>query len=250
MQGTLLVHFPISITSRTHVFVYNMATKLTYFGHGTFQIVTAEKTIIIDPFFTGNPAAPISAKDVAPDVLIVSHGHGDHVGDAVEIAQRTGALVIANFEICNWLRHQGVDTTHAMHIGGEHAFDFGRVKLTIAHHGSGLPDGSYGGNPAGILLKLADGNIYHACDTALFYDMKLIGENGIDIAILPIGDNYTMGPDDALKAVKLIQPKRVIPDHYGTWDLIAQDAIAWAERVQAETESQPVLLKPGEHHSL
>ncbi len=119
-----------------------------------------------------------------------------------------------------------------MSIGGQFRFDFGIVKLTIAHHGSMLPDGSNGGSPAGVLLKLADGNIYHACDTGLFYDMKLIGEEGIDLAILPIGDNYTMGPDDALKAVKLIQPKHVIPDHYDTWPLIAQDADAWADRVK------------------
>lgn len=227
-----------------------MATKLTYFGHGTFQIETAGKTIIIDPFFTGNPAAPVTADAVSPDVLIVSHGHGDHVGDAIAIAKRTGALVIANFEICNWLEKHGVENTHSMHIGGEHAFDFGRVKLTIAHHGSGLPDGSYGGNPAGVVLKLADGTIYHACDTALFYDMKLIGEIGIDLAILPIGDNYTMGPDDALKAVKLIQPKSVIPDHFGTWPLIAQNGEQWAQRVRTETSAQPVLLKPGQHHNL
>ncbi len=227
-----------------------MATKLTYYGHGTFQVETAGKTIIIDPFFTGNPASPVKAQDVSPDVLIVSHGHGDHVGDAVDIAKRSGALVIANFEICEWLGKQGVEKTHPMSIGGQCRFDFGIVKLTIAHHGSMLPDGSNGGSPAGVLLKLADGNIYHACDTGLFYDMKLIGEEGIDLAILPIGDNYTMGPDDALKAVKLIQPKHVIPDHYDTWPLIAQDAAAWADQVKAETQTQPVLLQPGETHSL
>ena len=137
-----------------------------------------------------------------------------------------------------------------MHIVGSHAFDFGIVKLTIAHHGSMLPDGANGGNPSGVILKLSDGTIYHACDTGLFYDMKLIGEEGIDLAILPIGDNYTMGPDDALRAVKLIEPKRVIPDHYDTWEPIAQDAAAWAARVNAETKAKPVILKPGEKCAL
>ena len=134
---------------------------------------------------------------------------------------------------------------HAQHIGGAHEFDFGTVKLTIAHHGSMLPDGANGGNPCGILLTTVDGSIYHAADTGLFYDMKLIGEEGIDLAILPIGDNFTMGPDDALRAVKLIEPKRVIPDHYDTWPLIAQDAAAWAKRVAAETSTEPIILQPG-----
>lgn len=223
-----------------------MATKVTFLGHGTLQVDTDGKTILIDPFFTGNPAASTSADVVSPDFIVLSHGHGDHVGDTVDIAKRTGALVIANFEIIDWLGKQGVENTHAQHIGGEHTYEFGRLKLTIAHHGSMLPDGSSGGNPCGILLKLQDGTIYHAADTGLFYDMKLIGEEGIDLAIVPIGDNFTMGPDDALRAVKLIEPKRVLPDHYNTWPLIEQDAEAWAERVRSETAALPVVLEPGE----
>ncbi len=222
-----------------------MATQLTFLGHGSFQIETGGQTILIDPFLTDNPAASTTADAVSPDVILVSHGHGDHMGDTVAIAKRTGALVIANFEICNWLGEQGVSNTHPQHIGGAHRHAFGTLKLTIAHHGSMLPDGSNGGNPCGLLLKLADGNIYHACDTGLFLDMQLIGEVGLDVAILPIGDNFTMGPDDALKAVKFLKPKRVIPDHYNTWPLIAQDAEAWAKRVKAETESEPVVLEPG-----
>lgn len=227
-----------------------MPTTLTYLGHGSFQIDTVGKSVLIDPFFTGNPAASTTAEAVSPDVIIVSHGHGDHVGDCVQIAKRTGALVIANFEITEWLQSQGVSNVHAQNIGGAHDHGFGVVKFTIAHHTSMLPDGANGGNPCGILLKLADGTIYHACDTGLFYDMKLIGEEGIDLAILPIGDNYTMGPDDALRAVKLIQPKRVVPDHYNTWPLIAQDADAWAARVSAETDAEPVVLKPGESSTI
>src|SRR5690606_32801230 len=167
------------------------------------------------------------------------------VGDAVAIAKRTGARCIANFEITEWLRQQGLENTHAMHIGGEHDFEFGTLKLTIAHHGSMLPDGSYGGNPCGLLLKLAEGTIYHAADTGLFGDMRLIGEEGIDVAILPIGDNFTMGPDDAVRATSFIQPKKVIPDHFNTWPLIAQDAQAWAERIRSETSAEPLVLDPG-----
>jgi L-ascorbate metabolism protein UlaG (beta-lactamase superfamily) len=223
-----------------------MSTKITWLGHGTFSIEVDGKTVIIDPFFTGNPAATTTADEVSPDALIISHGHGDHVGDAVEIAKRTGCLVVANHEIIEWLTKQGVENVHAQHIGGSHKHDFGTVKLTIAHHGSSLPDGSNGGNPCGILLKTKDGTIYHACDTGLFYDMKLIGEEGIDVAILPIGDNFTMGPEDALRAVKLIEPRRVIPDHFGTWPLIDQDVAAWAESVRSETSTEPVVLEPGQ----
>ena len=227
-----------------------MSATVTFLGHGTFAIETGGKTILIDPFLTDNPSASTTADDVAADFIIVTHGHGDHVGDTVGIAQRTGALVIANFEIIDWLGKQGLTNTHPQHIGGAHAYDFGTVKLTIAHHGSALPDGSNGGNPCGVLLKLPEGTIYHAADTGLFYDMKLIGEEGIDLAIVPIGDNFTMGPDDALRAVKLIEPKRVIPDHYNTWPLIEQDANAWAERVNAETPAEPLVLQPGDSCSL
>ncbi|MCA9914350.1 MAG: metal-dependent hydrolase, partial [Anaerolineae bacterium] len=166
-----------------------MATTLTFLGHSAFQIRIDEKTILIDPFLTHNPLAAVSADDIEADYIIVTHGHDDHVGDTIAIAKRTGAVVISNHEICEWLLRQGVPNVHGMHIGGSHAFPFGTVKLTIAHHGSMLPDGSYGGNPAGILVQTTDGTIYHAGDTGLFYDMTLIGEEGLDVAILPIGDN-------------------------------------------------------------
>ena len=227
-----------------------MATTLHFLGHGTFLVETNGTHVLIDPFLTDNPAASVSADDVPAYVIILTHGHGDHVGDAVAVAGRTGALVIANFEIVQWLGAQGVDNSHPLHIGGAHAFDWGTVKLTIAHHGSMLPDGSDGGNPCGVLLKLEDGTIYHAADTGLFYDMKLIGEEGIDLTILPIGDNFTMGPDDAIRAVKLIEPKRVIPDHYNTWPLIEQDADAWAERVRQETTAEPLVLAAGDSCTL
>ncbi len=222
-----------------------MATKITWLGHSSFQIETNGKTILLDPFLTGNPSASVSADAVEADAIIVSHGHGDHVGDTVEIAKRTKALVVANFEIIEWMGKQGIENVHPQHIGGSYQHEFGTVKLTIAHHGSMLPDGSNGGSPCGILLKLDEGTIYFAADTGLFYDMKLIGEEGVDLAILPIGDNFTMGPEDAVRATKLIEPKRVIPMHYNTWPLIEQDAAAWAHQVRSQTTAEPVVLEPG-----
>ncbi len=206
--------------------------------------------VLVDPFFSGNPAASTTADKVKAQFILVSHGHGDHVGDTVAIAKRTGALVISNFEICNWLAAKGVKT-HAQHIGGGHRHPFGYLKLTQALHGSALPDGSYGGNPAGFLLTTPEGKkVYIAGDTGLFGDMRLIGEEGLDLAVLPIGDNYTMGPEDALRAVKLLQPKHVIPIHYDTFNLIAQDARAWAQRVEQETTAKVHLLRPGEQFTL
>ncbi|MFC2045968.1 metal-dependent hydrolase [Chloroflexota bacterium] len=224
--------------------------KLTYHSHACFSITVGDTHLLTDPFLTGNELADVTAGEVDADYILVSHGHGDHVGDTVEIAERTGAMTISNFEIHNWLLAQGVVDAHPLHIGGGYDFPFGRVKLTIAHHGSGLPDGSYGGNPAGFLLTLEGKKIYHACDTGLFYDMKLIGEEGLDLAILPIGDNFTMGPGDALRATKLLKPKVVIPIHYDTFDVIKQDPQAFAARVEAETPSECVVLRPGDSYRM
>ncbi|MBI2806957.1 MAG: metal-dependent hydrolase [Planctomycetes bacterium] len=228
-----------------------MTTRIRWLGHAAMALDTAGSKILIDPFFTGNPKAVIRAAEAEADFILISHGHGDHVGDSVEIAKRTGATVISNYEIACWLEQKGLTKVHGQQHGGGFNHPFGRVKLTLAFHGSALPDGSNGGNPCGFLIYLKDGKkIYHAADTGLFGDMRLIGEEGIDLAILPIGDNYTMGPDDSIRAIKLIQPKQVIPIHYDTFPIIAQDAQAWAARVKAETSAQAIVLQPGQEITL
>ncbi|MBI3536123.1 MAG: metal-dependent hydrolase [Chloroflexi bacterium] len=227
-----------------------MAVKLTWLGHACWSIETPGGTVLIDPFLTGNPKAAAKAEDVKADFILVSHGHGDHIGDTVAIAKRTGATVISNFEIASYCDKQGCNV-HPLHIGGSREFKFGRVKLTIAHHGSALPDGSNGGNPCGFLLTIGKIKIYDAADTGLFYDMKLIGDEKLDAALIPIGDNFTMGPDDAARAAKLLRAKILIPMHYNTFDLIKQDPKAFATRAKkAAPKTKVVVLNPGESFSV
>lgn len=227
-----------------------MATRLRWLGHSCLLLEVDGKNVLIDPFLTDNPKAAAKADEVPADLILISHGHGDHVGDAVAIAKRTGAKVVSNYEISLWLQEtHGLPADQVIgmqHGGGTTIEGIGRVKLTLAFHGSALPDGKNGGNPAGFLITLPDGRkVYDAADTALFGDMKLIGDEGLDLAILPIGDFYTMGPDDALKAVALLKPKRVFPIHYNTFPGIAQDADAWAARVRKATDAEPVVVEPG-----
>lgn len=227
-----------------------MSTRFRWLGHSALLLENEGKHVLIDPFLTGNPKAAITADEAPADLILISHGHGDHVGDAVAIAKRTGAAVATNYEIGEWLKRpaQGLKRVEGLQHGGGFTFDdWVRVKLTVAFHGSALPDGSNGGNPCGFVLTFPDGvKVYDAADTALFGDMALIGEEGIDLALLPIGDYYTMGVDDSIRAIKLIKPRHVAPIHYNTFPTIAQDVAAWARRVENETDAHPVVLEPGD----
>ena len=229
-----------------------MAIQIVWLGHSGFQITIGEHRVLIDPFLTGNPLATVTPEQTEADFIILSHGHGDHVGDTAAIANRTGATVIANFEIGTWLQKKhGVQNVHTLNTGGGVTLPFGRVELTLAYHSSSLPDGSYGGMPNGILILTNEGKtLYHAGDTSVFLDMQLIGERGLDLAMLPIGDYFTMGPEMSLRAITLLKPKAVIPMHYNTFDPIAQDVASWAGRVQNETDARPVVLDPGGTYQL
>jgi L-ascorbate metabolism protein UlaG (beta-lactamase superfamily) len=221
-------------------------TQFTWMGHATWKIETQGGVIILDPFFDDNPAANVKAAEVHADYVLVSHGHFDHIADAASIAKRCGATVVANYEIATWLGKQGVEKTVGMNLGGTTYLPFGRLRLVPAWHSSMLPDGSYGGTAGGFVLELADGNVYFACDTAIFSDMKLIGELGIGLFVCPIGDLFTMGISDAVKAVQFVNPRRVAPSHYNTWPPIAQDASAWAARIRQETSVMPIVRGVGE----
>lgn len=216
--------------------------KLRYFSHSSFQITTESGLVLlIDPFFSGNPTAPVTADDVSADFIILTHAHGDHVGDSFGIAQRTDPLFICVNELANYCAEKGF-RAHNMHIGGSYEFDFGRLKFTIAHHGSMTPDGTYGGEPAGVVLTIEGKSIYHTGDTGLFYDMKLIGEmTPIDFMLLPIGDNFTMGIRDAVKAVELADPKIAIPMHYDTFPVIQADPKEFKVQVEAMGKKAIVL---------
>src|SRR5215213_9038531 len=230
-----------------------MALKITYYGHSTFLLESEGYKIVVDPFFApNNPASPVSVEEVQADFILITHGHGDHVADAAALAKATDAMVISNFEVVGWLMERGAKHGHGMNTGGAFTFPFGRVKLTIAHHSSTMPDGSSGGNPNGFIISLNDGHdLYLAGDTALTYDMKLIGEaGGVDLAILPIGDNFTMGPDDAVIAAQFVQAKHVIPAHYNTFPPIKQDAQAFAAQLRRINEIDCTVLTPGEEFTL
>jgi len=208
--------------------------KLKYFSHSSFQITTdSGLVILIDPFLDDNPTSPVKSDDVSADFIILTHAHGDHVGDSFKIAKRTDPLFICVNELADYCSEKGF-RAHNMHIGGAYTFDFGKLKFTIAHHGSMTPDNTYGGEPAGVILSIDGKNVYHTGDTGLFYDMKLIGEmTTIDYMLLPIGDNFTMGIVDAVKAVELADPKVAIPMHYNTFPVIEVDPLEFKAKVEA-----------------
>ena len=212
--------------------------KLTFLGHDAFLLEQDSYRLIIDPFLSGNPSAKTKSGSIQVQYVLLTHAHGDHFGDAVAIAQANEALIIAPNELAVYCSNIGLKS-HPMHIGGSHVFPFGRVKLTIAHHGSGLDLGgealTYMGNPCGFLITLGGKTIYHAGDTGLFLDMKLIGElDAIDVALLPIGDNFTMGIDDAVRAAEFLQAKLVVPMHYNTFGVIQVDAKAFVDKMKAK----------------
>ncbi len=209
--------------------------KLKYFSHSSFQITTNSGIkLLIDPFLDGNPTSPVKAADVDAEYIILTHAHGDHIGDSFSIAKRCGSSFICVNELAEYCKAKGFEA-HNMHIGGGYDFEFGRVKFTIAHHGSMTPDNSYAGEPAGVILSIDGKNIYHTGDTGLFYDMKLIGEmTPIDYMLLPIGDNFTMGITDAVKAVELTSPKVAIPMHYNTFPVIEADPNEFKTKVEAK----------------
>lgn len=220
--------------------------KLNYYGHDCWEIDDGSHKVLIDPFLNGNPLATVKPESFGKlDAVIISHGHGDHVGDAAAIAKKTGALVVSNYEIVGYLEAQGCKG-HPMHIGGGRTFPFGHVKLTIAHHGSTGPNGEALGNPVGIILTMGGKKIYHSGDTGLFLDMQLIGEawGPLDVALLPIGDNFTMDIDDAVRATGFLKAKVAIPMHYNTFDYIKADPAEFVRKVQAAGR-KAVVVKPG-----
>ena len=205
--------------------------RITYFGHSTFLIEGSRGKVIIDPFFNGNPHVKVNPNEIVVNAVLVTHAHGDHFGDAVEISQKNHAPVIGVYELVQYAVGKGA-TGHAMNIGGSYSFDFGEVFLTPAQHSSGFADGTYGGSPCGFILKMDNRTIYHAGDVALSVEMKLIGEmHNIDVALLPIGDNYTMGAADAATAVEYLKPKLAIPMHFNTFPQIRQDPEEFSDKV-------------------
>ena len=215
--------------------------NVTYLSHSCFLLDDGTHQVVIDPFLTGNPTAPVQASEVKAKFVVLTHAHGDHLGDGLDIARSNDGLVIAVNELANYAAAKGV-AAHNMHIGGGHDFEFGRLKFTIAHHGSSSPEGEYMGEPAGVIIRMGGKTVYHTGDTGLFLDMKLIGQlDAVDCMLLPIGDNFTMGIDDAVMAVEFVAPSLAIPMHYNTFDVIAVDPEEFAGKVEAQGRAARVM---------
>jgi L-ascorbate metabolism protein UlaG (beta-lactamase superfamily) len=225
--------------------------KVTFIGHSCFLIENGQDSILIDPYITGNPYARISESQKKANYIMISHGHGDHLGDAIDLARENDATIIANYEICIYCSGQGVGKTHALHVGGGHTFSFGSAKLTIAHHGSTLGKTmAYGGVATGIIVRTGGKIIYHAGDTGLFLDMKLIGElDKIDLALLPVGGGFTMDINDAARAIEFLNPKAAIPMHFGSIKLNEADAQFFKEHVET-IGVKCIILESGENYNL
>ncbi len=223
--------------------------NIKYHGHSFVEIITNKNIIFIDPFIEGNTSCDIKTQDAKCDYIILTHGHDDHFGSTVEIADANGATVIASTELSDYLYSKKIKT-HAMSTGGSFTFPFGRVKMTIAHHSSSITDGLYAGSPAGVIINSEGKTIYHAGDTGLFYDMKLIGEmQKINVALLPIGDNYTMGVDDAVKAAEFLNADTIIPIHYNTFEEIKADPVDFKRKIESIGKKCNI-MKAGEEISL
>jgi L-ascorbate metabolism protein UlaG (beta-lactamase superfamily) len=222
---------------------------IRFLGHSAVELTEGDTTILVDPFITGNPKATVTADELEPTHILVTHGHADHYGDTVEIAKRTGAEVVAIVEIANELSEQGVETVHDPNLGGTVVFDWGWVKLVPAWHTSTTPHGTVT-PPAGLLIMVGDKLVYHLGDTCLFSDLKLIAQRGnhVNVALIPIGGHYTMDRFDAVAACELIGADEVIPIHFNTFPPIETDARAFKSDVENATESKVIVLAPGEVH--
>ena len=227
--------------------------ELTFFGHSAFQLKTDGQTLLFDPFISGNPLAEsvVSVSDLKPDVILLTHAHGDHWGDTPAIAKEAGALVVANYEITEYLkRHHEHSKVHPMNTGGSWTFDWGTVTMVDARHSSSFPDGTYGGNPNGYILEVEGKCIYNLGDTSPFAEMAWIREDyDIDVALMPVGDCFTMGPVGSLRAASMLQPRITIPMHYDTFPPIEVDVDDWAEQMAAKGLTAKV-VKPGETISI
>lgn len=254
----------IAVFGRANAFLFpnilrkqRMSIEITWLGHSTWWIETGDSKILIDPFIADNPAANVPATSLDPTHILISHGHYDHIADAAAIANRAKAIVVANYEIATWLESKhGVQNTIGMNLGGKTKVSFGKLQFTPAVHSSALPDGSYGGACGGFMIQF-DGSdagvpsnskpftLYYTGDTALFSDLKLIARHGVDCLIVPIGDHFTMGPEESIEAIQMIRPKYVLPTHYNTWPPIAQDAGKWADEVHKATIARAIVPQVG-----